>query len=80
MMEHYNLPNGEVTSNSKLYISMWRAIADRLLELLFVKGEKCWRIGYDPGFLLGDAKKSIDIPTWVAINLIKNVDGKLPWE
>jgi hypothetical protein len=74
------LPDNETTNDQDLYFNRWDAMADRLAELLSTDEERCLVIGFDPDFLMGTDKTCVSIPCWVAINLIKNVDGKLPWE
>lgn len=82
MNRKYRLPGcRKTTTDVDFYVSRWRSVGERLCELFSSKDDKCELIGFDPDMLfayIGGYSFNIHIDT--AIILIKNIDGKLPWE
>ena len=68
--EKYRLPDYTFTNDQGLYIKTWRKMGERLLKLFFKKEDAAYIIGFDPDFLLGDNKRTLNIPSWAATNLL----------
>ncbi len=79
--KNYRLPCGEITTDENLYIDRWEGLSQRLEKLFSSNENKLYVVGVDPNFLLGDDRANhFSIPGWAALNLIKAIDGKLPWD
>lgn len=69
--EYRNLPDGTYTQSVREYIKAWDAIRLPLEQKLGLK-----TIGYNPGFLMGDAgatapHSTVNIPVWLAKRIIE---------
>ena len=71
--EKYRLPDYKYTDDQELYFKTWGEMGEKLLKIFFKKEDNAYLMGYDPGFLFGDDKKTINIPCWAAINLLNNI-------
>lgn len=81
MNNEFPLPGGGWTNDEELYLYQWDTIATRLCELFSTDTHSTRLIGFDPEFLLTNGNvHSFALPRGKAIALIRNVDGKLPWE
>lgn len=78
--ETFRLPDGETTTNQDLYLDRWAAIGNRLVEILSTEDAPVDTIGYDPSFLMTNGCNSFNLPTNIAMIIIRRIDGKLPWE